>query len=134
MKLAVMQPYLFPYLGYFQLLDAVDRFVVLDDVGTLSFTVNNLTTGSTTPAKLTVIGNPGTNDPDFGSQYLSLRNYSGLSKNGGADGLDPVTEGNSSQLSEVLVGSPALNFHVDADGVGTLELEPDTRWAVRASR
>jgi hypothetical protein len=30
--LAVMQPYLFPYLGYFQLVHAVDRFVVLDDV------------------------------------------------------------------------------------------------------
>ena len=27
-----MQPYLFPYIGYFQLLDAVDRFVVYDDV------------------------------------------------------------------------------------------------------
>jgi hypothetical protein len=27
-----MQPYLFPYLGYFQLIHAVDRFVVLDDV------------------------------------------------------------------------------------------------------
>lgn len=27
-----MQPYLFPYLGYFHLLDAVDIFVVLDDV------------------------------------------------------------------------------------------------------
>lgn len=32
MRLAVMQPYLFPYLGYFQLLAAVDRFVVYDDV------------------------------------------------------------------------------------------------------
>jgi len=32
MKLAVMQPYLFPYLGYFQLLGAVDHFVVYDDV------------------------------------------------------------------------------------------------------
>jgi hypothetical protein len=31
-KLAIMQPYLFPYLGYFQLLHAVDRFVVYDDV------------------------------------------------------------------------------------------------------
>lgn len=30
--IAVMQPYLFPYLGYFHLLHAVDRFVVLDDV------------------------------------------------------------------------------------------------------
>src|SRR6266498_1735594 len=27
-----MQPYLFPYLGYFQLIHAVDRFVVYDDV------------------------------------------------------------------------------------------------------
>lgn len=32
MKLAVMQPYLFPYLGYFQLMRAVDRFVIYDDV------------------------------------------------------------------------------------------------------
>jgi hypothetical protein len=27
-----MQPYLFPYLGYFQLMHAVDRFVIYDDV------------------------------------------------------------------------------------------------------
>jgi WbqC-like protein len=27
-----MQPYLFPYIGYYQLLHAVDRFVVADDV------------------------------------------------------------------------------------------------------
>lgn len=32
MRLALMQPYLFPYIGYFQLLRAVDRFVVYDDV------------------------------------------------------------------------------------------------------
>jgi WbqC-like protein family len=32
MRLAVMQPYLFPYLGYFQLLHSVDRFVLFDDV------------------------------------------------------------------------------------------------------
>lgn len=32
MKLAIMQPYLFPYLGYFQLLNSVDLFVVYDDV------------------------------------------------------------------------------------------------------
>ncbi|MET4075371.1 WbqC family protein [Hymenobacter sp. UYCo722] len=29
---AIMQPYLFPYLGYFQLLMAADRFIVYDDV------------------------------------------------------------------------------------------------------
>lgn len=32
MRLALMQPYLFPYIGYFQLLHAADRFVVYDDV------------------------------------------------------------------------------------------------------
>lgn len=32
MKLGIMQPYLFPYLGYFQLLSSVDKFVVYDDV------------------------------------------------------------------------------------------------------
>lgn len=32
MKVAVMQPYLFPYIGYWQLIGAVDKFVILDDV------------------------------------------------------------------------------------------------------
>ena len=32
MKLAIMQPYFFPYIGYWQLIDAVDRFVIYDDV------------------------------------------------------------------------------------------------------
>ena len=32
MKLAIMQPYLFPYIGYFQLIKAVDQFVIYDDV------------------------------------------------------------------------------------------------------
>jgi len=32
MKLAVMQPYLFSYIGYFQLINSVDKFVILDDV------------------------------------------------------------------------------------------------------
>jgi hypothetical protein len=32
MKLAIMQPYLFPYLGYFQLMNAVDIFVFHNDI------------------------------------------------------------------------------------------------------
>lgn len=32
MKLGMQQPYLFPYIGYFQLIRAVDLFVVYDDV------------------------------------------------------------------------------------------------------
>lgn len=31
-SIAVMQPYIFPYLGYFQLINAVDEFVFYDDV------------------------------------------------------------------------------------------------------
>ena len=31
-SIAVMQPYVFPYLGYFQLIQAVDEFVFYDDV------------------------------------------------------------------------------------------------------
>jgi len=32
MKLAVMQPYFFPYIGYFSLIQSVDRFMFFDDV------------------------------------------------------------------------------------------------------
>jgi len=32
MKVGIMQPYLFPYLGYYQLIKAVDTFVIYDDV------------------------------------------------------------------------------------------------------
>lgn len=31
-KVAIMQPYIFPYIGYFQLVNAVDHFVFYDDV------------------------------------------------------------------------------------------------------
>jgi hypothetical protein len=31
MKLAIMQPYFFPYIGYWQLIHAADRFVLFDD-------------------------------------------------------------------------------------------------------
>lgn len=32
MKLGIMQPYFFPYIGYFQLINAVDEFIVYDDI------------------------------------------------------------------------------------------------------
>ena len=32
MKLAIMQPYFFPYIGYYQLVNSVDRFIFYDDV------------------------------------------------------------------------------------------------------
>ncbi|EAU5528320.1 WbqC family protein [Salmonella enterica] len=32
MKIGIMQPYFFPYIGYFQLANAVDKFVIYDDI------------------------------------------------------------------------------------------------------
>ncbi len=32
MKIGIMQPYFFPYIGYFQLIDAVDKWIVFDVV------------------------------------------------------------------------------------------------------
>ena len=32
MKLGIMQPYFFPYIGYWQLMNAVDKYVVYDNI------------------------------------------------------------------------------------------------------
>lgn len=32
MKLGIMQPYFFPYVGYFQLIDSVDKFIIYDNL------------------------------------------------------------------------------------------------------
>ena len=32
MKLGIMQPYFMPYIGYWQLIGAVDKYVIFDDV------------------------------------------------------------------------------------------------------
>ena len=32
MTLGIMQPYIFPYIGYFQLINAVDSFIIYDDI------------------------------------------------------------------------------------------------------
>ena len=32
MKLAIMQPYFMPYIGYFQLINSVDKFIIYDNI------------------------------------------------------------------------------------------------------
>ena len=32
MKIAIMQPYLLPYIGYWQLIKSVDKFIIFDDI------------------------------------------------------------------------------------------------------
>ena len=36
MKIGIMQPYFFPYLGHFALIDAVDKWVVFDEFDELN--------------------------------------------------------------------------------------------------
>jgi hypothetical protein len=105
---------------------ALGDFTVTD-TGTLDFKVLRLlSTGQRmeTPVKLGVYGTNGTANPDFGSQYVSLRDF---------PGKDPLQGASSDFLSETFGNTPALNITVDADGEGRLELKPGT-YKVYASR
>jgi hypothetical protein len=56
MRLAVMQPYIFPYLGYYQLVKAVDTFIFFDDVNYINkgwINRNNIL-GQNEPYKFTI--------------------------------------------------------------------------------
>jgi hypothetical protein len=103
--------------------------VVLDNTGSIAFTVTDVGTGFPTAAKLTIVGTGGTPDPDFGNQFLTRRNFSLIEPNGPF----PLTVSGSASLSNATAGTPALNFETDADGAGTLELPPGT-YMVYASR
>jgi hypothetical protein len=56
MKIGVMQPYFFPYIGYFQLINAVDVYVNLDHVSFMkrSYMVRN-TLKNNTPINIPVL-------------------------------------------------------------------------------
>ena len=64
MKLGIMQPYFFPYIGYWQLMNAVDTYVVYDDV-------NYINRGWINRNRILVAKKP---------QYINL-NLSGASQN-----------------------------------------------------
>ena len=59
MKVAIMQPYIFPYIGFFQMIKAVDIFVFYDDVNYIKggwinrnqININNKATYFTVPLK-----------------------------------------------------------------------------------
>jgi len=53
---AVMQPYIFPYIGYFQLIDAADTFVFYDDVNFIKqgWINRNKVLGTNTPITFTI--------------------------------------------------------------------------------
>ena len=84
------------------------------------------------PAKLAIYGRNGTPNPDFGSQYLGLGRFPGLSRADG-DGGDPLTAGNTNFLSNTLNGSEALHFAFSPDGSFDLDLRPGD-YTVYASR
>ena len=64
MKLGIMQPYFFPYIGYWQLLNAVDEYVIFDDV-------NYINRGWINRNRILVNGEP---------QYINLQ-LTGASQN-----------------------------------------------------
>ena len=51
MKLGIMQPYFLPYIGYWQLMNAVDRYVVYEDV-------NYINRGWINRNRILIRGNP----------------------------------------------------------------------------
>ena len=77
MKVGVMQPYFFPYLGYFQLINAVDVYVNLDHVAFMkrSYMTRNMLKNNT-PISIPV-KNASQNTPcsqtfvDISENYLS---------------------------------------------------------------
>jgi hypothetical protein len=56
MKLAIMQPYFFPYIGYFQLINAADKFVIYDDVNFIKqgWVNRNALYGKSAPVRITI--------------------------------------------------------------------------------
>jgi hypothetical protein len=109
--------------------------IPLSGTGKLHYLVRRLFGDGTrqdSPAKLTIYGLDGTDTPDFGRQYLSLRDFARLSRRNG-DGLTPVTSGNSGQLGETFAGTRTFNVILDHDGRGTVDLAPG-RYRIYASR
>ncbi len=104
--------------------------LLVSETGTLDFSIGRRIghhRSRPIPGQIRIFGTNGTPDPDLGSQYSSARSYTGLTPGGGTD---PVTGGNSSDLSEVIAGSPALNFASTADGRDRISLRPGTYRAV----
>lgn len=103
--------------------------VLVSDTGTLDFRIEARGGhgNARIPGQLRIFGRHGTPDPDLGSQYSSARIYSGLEPGGGSD---PVTGSNSTELSEVVAGLPALNFAATADGRERISLRPGSYRAV----
>lgn len=100
----------------------------LTDTGVLEFSVHaRRRSGPSVPGQLRIFGTNGTPDPDLGSQYSSARSFSGLEPGGGST---PVDSGNSSELSEVVAGLPALNFAATGGGPERIELRPGSYRAV----
>lgn len=79
MTIAIMQPYLFPYIGYWQLVYAVDTFVIFDDVNFIKKSYINrnsiLVNGTQYTFTLVLIGasqNKLINEIDVGDNYNKL--------------------------------------------------------------
>jgi len=79
MKLAVMQPYLFPYIGYFQLIYAADLFLIYDDVSYIKQGyINRNSVLSPSGATRFTVPVPGAYSYDLANRILCLLLYAGI--------------------------------------------------------
>ena len=75
MKVAIMQPYFLPYIGYFQLINNVDKFVVCDNVQYIKegWINRNKLLINNTATKFTLSLKKGSRDLKINERYLSER-------------------------------------------------------------
>jgi len=74
--IALMQPYFFPYLGYYQLLNLVDEFIIYDDVQYIKggwINRNRILQGGE-PAMITIPVNKGSLSDQIVDKQISLQN------------------------------------------------------------
>lgn len=75
MKLGIMQPYFFPYIGYWQLMNAVDTYVIYDDV-------NYINRGWINRNRILINGKPSyINLPLVGASHTKLINQISVDSN-----------------------------------------------------
>jgi hypothetical protein len=122
MRVAIMQPYFFPYIGYWQLIKAVDRFVILDNVSYIKqgwvnrnrLLINGSPAWWTLPLKrassnrrideLEVVQNPGVCRKLLNAVYLNYKSAPYFGK------IFPMLE--SMLLSDIHRLSPFLRCHM----------------------
>lgn len=96
-KVGIMQPYFVPYIGYWQLLNAVDEYVIYDDV-------NYIKSGWINRNRILINGNPTYfNIPILGASSFKLINEIGVNQN------EKLIQKNLKTIKEAYKKAPFFN-------------------------